>query len=91
MVLIRANTESDFKRVVANLKKLGYVWSTDFPNHEPTFEECKGFYHRNSKLLIHAFKNDITNKSEMCVTTLSILKSYPQYKGEDLRKAIRER
>lgn len=90
MVLIRVNTKDDFNRVVANLKKLGYVWATDF-NHEPTFEESKRFYHRNSKLLIHAFKNDITNKCEMCVTTLSILKSYPQYKGKDLRKMIRER
>ena len=89
MVLIRANTEDDFNRVVANLKKLGYVWATDFKNHEPTFEECKGFYHRNSKLLIHAFWNSITNRSEMNVTTLSVLKTYPQYKGKKL--VVRER
>lgn len=91
MVLIRANTKDDFNRVVANLKKLGYVWATDFTNHEPTFEECKGFFHKNSKLLIHAFHNDINGKNEICVATLSFLKSYPQYKGKDLRKAIRER
>lgn len=91
MILFRANTPDDFNRVVANLKKLGYVWATDFPNHEPTFEESKKFYHKNSKLLIHAYQNDITNRYEMCVATLSALKSYPQYKGKDLRKVIRER
>ena len=89
MTLFRANTKDDFNRVVANLKKLGYVWATDFPKHEPTFEECKGYYHRNSKLLIHTFYNGITNRNEMNVTTLSVLKTYPQYKGKKL--IIRER
>ena len=88
MALFRANTKTDFNRVVNNLKKLGCVWATDFPR-EPTFEECKRFYHGNSKLLIHTFFNDITNKSEMSITTLSVLKTYPQYKGINLRKKIR--
>jgi hypothetical protein len=88
MALFRANTETDFNRVVSNLKKLGYVWATDFPR-EPTFEECKRFYHGNSKLLIHAFFNDITDKHEMSATTISVLKTYPQYKGINLRKEIR--
>ena len=89
MILFKANTEIDFNKVVTNLKKLGYVWATDFPNHEPSFTECKGFYHKNSKLLIEANYNDITNKYEMSATTLSILKTYPQYKGINLHKLIR--
>ena len=88
MALFRVNTETDFNRVVNNLKKSGYVWATDFPR-EPTFKECKGFYHGNSKLLMHTFFNDITGKNEMCVTTLSVMKTYPQYKGVNLRKEIR--
>lgn len=91
MLLFKANTEDDFKRVVANLKKIGYVWATDFPKHEPTYEECKSQYHGNSKLLIHGFHNDINGKYEMSVTTLSIMKTYPQYKDVNLKKMIRER
>ena len=89
MAVFRANTETDFNKVVSNLKKLGYVWATDFPNHEPTFKECKSFYHSNSKLLIHTFFNDITGKHEMSATTLSALKTYPQYKNINLKKEIR--
>lgn len=89
MALFRVNTERDFNRVVSNLKKLGYVWATDFPK-EPTFKECKGFYHGNSKLLIHTFYNNIINKNEMAATTLSVLKTYPQYKGINLKKEIRK-
>lgn len=89
MALFRANTETEFNKVVSNLKKLGYVWATDFPVHEPTFKECKAFYHGNSKLLIHTFFNDITRKNEMSAATLSVLKTYPQYKGINLRKEIR--
>ena len=90
MALFRANTETDFNRVVSNLKKLGFVWATDFPNHEPTFEECKRFYHGNSKLLIHTFFNDILNRYEMSAATLSVLKTYPQYKSINLKKEIRK-
>lgn len=88
MNLFMANTEIEFNRVVNNLKELGYVWATDFPR-EPTFKECKGFFHGNSKLLIHAFFNSITNKNEMAATTLSTLKTYPQYKRMNLKKEIR--
>lgn len=90
MALILANTEQKYNQVVSYLKKLGYVWATDFPNHEPTFKESKRCYHGNSKLLIHAFDNDITGKKEMCTTTLSIMQSYPQFKGIDLRRFIVE-
>lgn len=90
MALFRANTENDFNRVVSNLKKIGYVWATDFPNHEPTFKECKSFYHGNSKLLIHTFFNDILQRHEMSATTLSVLKTYPQYKRINLKKEIRK-
>lgn len=79
-MLFRANTETEFNEVVSKLKESGYVWATDFPR-EPTFKECKGFYHWNSKLLIHAFFNNITGRYEMVATTLSVLKTYPQYKG----------
>lgn len=89
MAIFKANTEIEFNKVVSNLKKLGCVWATDFPNHEPTFKECKGFYHGNSKLLIHTFFNDITNRHEMSAATMSVLTTYPQYKGLNLKKEIR--
>lgn len=88
MKLFKVSTETEFNELVAELKKAGYVWATDFPNHEPTYKECKSFYHGNSKLLIHAFFNSITSKREFQVTTLSVLKTYPQYKGFNIRKGI---
>ena len=87
-MLFKVNTETDFNIIVSRLKEKGYVWATDFPRHEPTFKECKRMYHGNSKLLIHTFFNTILNRNEMCATTLSVLKTYPQYKGINLRREI---
>lgn len=81
MTLYDANTKELFDRAVKNLKELGYVWATDFPNHEPTFQEMKANLHGNSKLLIHAFWNSTLNRAEFNCTSKSILKTYPQYKG----------
>lgn len=81
MTLYDANTEQNFNQAVKNLKELGYVWATDFSEHEPTFKEMKSRIHGNSKLLIHAFWNDILNRPEFNCTTKSILRTYPQYKG----------
>lgn len=88
MNLFRANTETEFNEIVNELKANGYVWATDFPK-EPTYKECKSMYHGNSKLLIHAFFNDFVNRYEMQAATLSVLESYPQYKGINLRREIK--
>lgn len=80
--LFKVKSDEQFNRTIKMLNRLGYVWATDFPK-EPTFKECKSFYHSNSKLLIHTFYNNITNKKEMCATTMTTLKSYPQYKRKE--------
>ncbi len=61
---------------VCQAKSDGFMWATDFPNHEPSFHEARKFYHANSKLLLCLFYNEITNKKEMRHTTKTIEKSY---------------
>ena len=67
---------------VQQAKANGYVWATDFPDHEPTYEEMKSWYHGNSKVLLHLYYNDILNRLEMSATTKAVMKTYPQYKGK---------
>lgn len=73
-----------FNKRVWQAKSSGFKWASDFPNDEPSFERIKSMFHGNSKLLLHLFHNDITGKDEMQVTTATIIKSYPQYKGKVL-------
>lgn len=82
MILYDINSPMLFERRVRQAKANGYVWATDFPDHEPTYEEMKSWYHGNSKLLLHLYYNDILNKLEMSVTTKAVMKTYPQYKGK---------
>lgn len=84
MTLYDINSEILFNRRVRQAKANGYVWATDFPKHEPTFKEAKSWYHGNSKLLLHLFYNSILNRLEMNVTTKTIMKTYPQYKGNEM-------
>ena len=81
MTLYDINNPELFKRRTQIAKANGYVWATDFPNHEPTYDEAKSWYHGNSKLLLHLFYNSILNRLEMSVTTKAVIKTFPQYKG----------
>ena len=57
-----------------------------FPNNIiPSFEEAKNYYHKNSKLLLHLFYNEITGKHEMQLTTKAVSLSYPQNKKINVR------
>ena len=73
-----------FEKRVWQAKSNGFKWAIDFPNGDLSFERAKSMFHRNSKLLLHLFHNDITGKDEMQVTTATIIKTYPQYKGKVL-------
>lgn len=74
-----ASTKEKFNHVSKTLLDNGYEWVGI--NKNPTFEECKKFVHGNSKLVICAFYNDITNKREIQFGTRSIYKTYPQHKN----------
>lgn len=76
------STKELWKKRVWMGKANGFVWGTDFPKHEPTYEEAKAWYHGNSKLILHLMYNNITCRKEMVVTTKAIIKTYPQYKGK---------
>lgn len=75
-----ASTEEKFNKVVELLFNDGYEWVGI--NKKPTFAECKKFVHGNSKLIINAFYNSITNKKEIQFGTKAIYNTYPQYKGK---------
>ena len=64
-----ANDKGTYDKAVANLKKLGFVWASDFGNVDIPFEKAKSFYRGNAKIYIHCFHNPLTNKHEMQITT----------------------
>ena len=73
-----------YNKRTSQAKANGFVWASDFPDTEISFSRAKRFYHGNSKLLLNLFYNDITNKKEMAITTMSVEKSYPQNKEKIL-------
>ena len=74
---IKLPNAETFKKAVAGAMLSEYMFS--FPNDIiPRFETARGWYHKNSKLLLHLFYNDITRRYEMQITTAAIEKSYPQ-------------
>lgn len=79
--LFEVNSKDKFNEVVLKCRQGGYHWASDFPKHEPTFEEMKAQIHGNAKLLLHCFYNSITHRLEMQCTTLNTMKTYPQFKG----------
>lgn len=78
------NSRKLFDRRVWQAKSNGYKWATDNPKHELLYDEARSMFHGNSKLLLHLFHNDITERDEMQVTTVSVINTYPQYKGKVL-------
>ena len=70
-----------FNKRVSQAKANGYVWAGGLPDLDQSFDRHKGMYHGNSKLILHLYYNTITGKKEMCSTTKSVLKSYPQYRN----------
>lgn len=78
-----------------NLKKMqeilkaaeqdGFVMASDFkkdiPTAEELYKEFRKYNHGNSKMILHFFYNDITNRKEISYGTRTIFRSYPQYKN----------
>ena len=79
--LIDINTKEKFDNITKEYINKGFSWGSDFLDIQPSFEEARQWYHGNSKLLLHVYYNDINNKFEMQVTTLTTINSYPQYKN----------
>lgn len=79
-IYIRLDNEQTYKSAITSA--LISPWMFSFPNRiaPPKYEDAKKWYHGNSKLLLHLFFNDLTNKYEMQISTATIAKSYPQNK-----------
>ena len=78
------SSPSLFETRVRQAKQNGYVWGSDFAAHEANYYEAKSWFHRNSKLLLLLYYNEICKRKEMVVTTKTVIKSYPQYKGKKI-------
>ena len=78
------STKQLWDKRVSQAKANGCKWASDFSQRDISFEEAKGNYHGNSKLILHLFYNNITGRNEMQYTTKTIIKTYPQYKGKTL-------
>ena len=75
-----ASTKEKFDRTIRRLFEAGFVWVG--LNKNPSFEDCKKQIHRNGKLIINAFYNDINGKKEIQFGTRAIYNTYPQYSGK---------
>lgn len=82
--LYDVSTRELWDKRVTQAKANGFVWGTDFPEYEITYDIAKVMYHGNSKLILMLYNNDIINRDEIIVTTKAVLKSYPQHKGKVL-------
>ena len=82
-MFIRVNDPQTFALAVFGLQESS--WGFRFPNGIPiTYDAARKWYRGNSKMLLHIFYNSITGKHEMQITTATIQKSYPQYRGKKL-------
>lgn len=80
---ILASDETTYNNIVIDATLSDY--SFKFPNGlNPRFNDVKKFYHGNSKILLHLFRNEITGKYEMQATTKTIVRSYPQNKNKKI-------
>lgn len=56
-------------------------WDGRELNAETVISCFKGTYHGNSKMIVNTFYNTITNKKEISVGTMTVYKSYPQFRN----------
>lgn len=87
MALYKFTNGNDFARIVNKLRKRGYA----FPG-EPKIAVDYFFVKKHNPrcFFIKSDFNSLTGKKEITVTCKAWLKSYPQYKGINIDKLVKE-
>ena len=79
------NDLNKMQEILNSAKSDGFVMANDFnkeiPSAEELYAEFRKYNHGNSKMILHFFHNNITNRKEISYGTRSIFQSYPQYKN----------
>lgn len=83
--LYKFNNKEEFSKIYNTLKAQGFNFVVD--RGEEQLWAYREKYFKRLRFIECSF-NSINGKKEMIFTSLTILKSYPQYKGINLRKRI---
>lgn len=77
-IALNANTIGQYYRAKAYCEA---YYKATFPNNmDLTFNEAKGFFRKNAKILLSCTWNSITGKYELKITNRSIIKANKFYK-----------